>query len=76
VGSALQSLSDRVLVQVIPVLCFVDGEWGFLMGPYNIQGTHVTSPRRLIKYVTRNGPLSATERAAIAHHLAERLPEA
>ncbi len=76
VQKALSGMSHTPAPKVMPVLCFVDAEWDLFSGPYDIEGTHVTDRRGLVRHVTRPGPLGEAERGAIAGHLAEKLPEA
>jgi len=78
--AAVQGIVDELgaehQVAVMPVLCFVDGEWELFSGPFRIGEVHVTGPRALVKHVTRPGGLNLYERRALGHHLAARLPEA
>lgn len=76
VRSVVEDLGGDVTIDVMPVLCFVDGEWDLFSGPYEIGGVYVTGPRDLVRYVTRPGGLDANERLVVGHHLASRLPQA
>ena len=76
VRGALDGLAATIDLEVVSVLCFVDGEWSLLSGPFEVCGTHVTGPRGLVRLVTRSGPLGSDDRMIIAHHLARELPEA
>lgn len=76
VSIAVGDLGADLPVAVMPVLCFVDGEWDPFSGPFRIGDVYVTGPRGLLKHTTRPGELDASERLALGHHLASRLPEA
>lgn len=74
VTAALGELAGQA--QVIPVLCFVDGEWGLLAEPFTVDGVWVTWGKRLRKRLTNPGSLTATQIDAIARALECRLPPA
>ncbi|MBU1227281.1 MAG: NERD domain-containing protein [Actinobacteria bacterium] len=76
VRAAVGDLGADLPVAVMPVLCFVDGEWELFSGPFRIGDVYVTGPRGLVKHTARPGELNASERVALGHHLASRLPEA
>lgn len=76
VRPVVEDLGTDLPINVMPVICFVDGEWDLFSGPFQIGDVHVTGPRGLVKHVTRQGGLNAHERLALGHHLASRLREA
>jgi len=76
VRTAVEDLGADLPVAVMPVICFVDGEWDLFSGPFQIGDVHVTGPRGLVKHTMRPGALEAHERLVLGHHLASRLPEA
>ena len=76
VQNALRDLDQPSVPAVMSALCFVDADWDLFSGPFDIEGTHVTGPRGVVKHVSRPGPLDQAGRAAIGRHLAERLPAA
>jgi hypothetical protein len=57
---------DGVVVR--PVLCFVDGDWGFFSRPFDLSGVLVAWPKALVAAIERPG-----ERTERVPDLAERL---
>jgi hypothetical protein len=63
-------------VQVRPMLCFVDAEWGLLPRPFDLEGVSVVWPKAARGLLVRPGPLPPTTVALVAAHLDERLKPA
>jgi hypothetical protein len=65
----VQSQVDRVRATVgVPVrgiLCFVDAEWGLFGGPFDVDGVHVTWPKKLAAAVAREGTVDVPAVAAL-----------
>jgi len=76
VTGVLSRLLSGAAVEVVPVLCFVDAEWGWFAKPFSIGGVHVCSPKSIAQLVGRPGPLGAKRIAELADHLARSLPPA
>jgi hypothetical protein len=76
VQEAVDDLGALTPIAAYPTLCFVDGRWAERSHAFEIDGTHVTAPRGLVRHVSRPGDLTADERLVIAHHLARSLPAA
>ena len=77
VRTALSSQADPTQVAVLPVLCFVEGEFPLLRRkPYEVQGVLILWPRALQTLVEVPGPLSARQVQEVASALARALPSA
>jgi len=63
-------------VAVIPVLCFVDSDWGLLGAPFSVGNVYVTWPKDLHKLLRRAGTLGPDDIAALEIALATSLPAA
>jgi len=59
---------------VIPVLCFIDGEWPLLRAPNEFHGVRLESVRTLLKALSQPGPLELTEVDKVSRALARALP--
>ncbi len=64
------------IVPVIPILCFVDAQWGLFAKPFTVSDVHVVWPTALIQLVTQPGPFSPQHCTDLAHQLATQLPPA
>jgi hypothetical protein len=62
-------------VPVLPVLCFVDGDWPF-MPRLEVQGVPIVWPRETAKLCRGDGPLDLASVEAVAEAIARRLPAA
>ena len=62
-------------VPVLPVLCFVDGDWP-PMARLEVRGVPILWPRRAAKLCRGEGPLGAADVEAVADQLARSLPPA
>lgn len=60
---------------IIPVLCFVNGEWAMFQRPFIVNGVLVTWPRSLAKRISGPGPYGSSA-AALANQLGTVLPPA
>ena len=68
------ALADAA-IPVLPVLCFVDGDWPF-MARLEVQGVPIVWPRRTAKLCRGDGPLDPASVEAVAGEIARRLPAA
>lgn len=64
---------DRAGVPVRPMLCFVNGDWPLLAGPFELGGVLVTWPRAAVRVLRRPGPVDREDRERIARELDARL---
>jgi len=71
----VRSLLAPHAVPVVPVLCFVDGDWP-LMVRLEAQGVPIVRPRQAAKLCWADGPLDAARVQQVADDLARRLPAA
>jgi hypothetical protein len=60
---------------VIPVLCFVGGEWPLFKPPTEFRGVRLEGTRSLVKFVAKGGPLQQPEIEDVARHLVVAFPE-
>ncbi|HVX19117.1 MAG TPA: nuclease-related domain-containing protein [Acidimicrobiales bacterium] len=74
VQSALGDLAPSV--PVVPVLCFVDGDWSLFTKPFTIDGVWITWGKALRKRLTHPGQLGSRYINAAATALEEGLPPA
>lgn len=74
VETALQSSTIVPKPRVVPVLCFVDGEWP-LFGAVNLfEGVHLESERSIRKLLTAAADDAVVAIDRVAHELARLLP--
>lgn len=79
VTDACQELLDGTEAVIKPVLCFLGVELGLTQQPMLVgpnSDVLVTWPRRFVKDVGRDGPLSAEQVQQVARRIADRLPAA
>jgi Nuclease-related domain len=76
VRTVRQALNGTVVPAVIPVLCFVDSEWGLFTSPLRFGDVRVLWPKMLGKLVRSKGHLTAAEISAVERQLAHALPPA
>ena len=62
-------------VPVLPVLCFVDGDWPF-MPRLEVRGVPIIWPRKTTKLCCGAGPLNPASEQTLAYEIARRLPAA
>jgi hypothetical protein len=75
VVSAVLVAAGHEVVPVLPILCFVDGDWPF-MPRLEVQGVPIVWPRQTAKLCRGDGPLNPTSVEAVAEEIARRLPAA
>lgn len=73
---AVRAAVSAETCQVIPVLCFVDAEWGLFADPLKFDAVHVMWPRALYRFLASEGPLGVGEIARLERELAMKLPVA
>lgn len=61
-------------IAVVPVLCFVDGEWPILRPPTSFEGVRLEGKRSIKKLITSTSVLDADEIEPLARILAAALP--
>jgi hypothetical protein len=61
-------------IAVIPVLCFVDGEWPILFPPTSFEGVRLEGKRSIKKLITSTAVLDSHEIERIARVVAKALP--
>jgi hypothetical protein len=76
VRQALKGSAGSAVPEVIPVLCFVDSEWGLFASPLRFGDVRVLWPKLLGKLVRDKGDLSAEAISALERQLAQALPPA
>jgi hypothetical protein len=76
VRQALKGSAGSAVPEVIPVLCFVDSEWGLFASPLRFGDVRVLWPKLLGKLVRDKGDLSAKAISALERQLAQALPPA
>jgi len=74
VGNAL--VDEHPSIRVLPVLCFVGGDWGLFSCPFELDGVLVTWPKFLAEVVLKRAGRSADVANVIAARAAERFPPA
>jgi Nuclease-related domain len=62
-------------VPMLPILCFVDGDWPF-MPRLEVQGVLIVWPRQTAKLCRGDGPLDLASVESVAEAIARRLPAA
>jgi hypothetical protein len=75
VVGAVLAAAGHAAVPVLPVLCFVDGDWPF-MPRLEVQGVPIIWPRQTAKLCRGHGPLDPASVEAVADGIARRLPAA
>ena len=75
VVGAVLAAAGHAAVAVLPVLCFVDGDWPF-MPRLEVQGVPIVWPRQTAKLCRGDGPLDPASVEAVAEEIARRLPAA
>jgi Nuclease-related domain len=66
----------RAEVPIIPVLCFIESDWGFFPKAMRFGNVLVVWPTKLYELLRQPGPLDGAEIARLERHLAEQLPAA
>jgi hypothetical protein len=74
--AAVQAAVADQRIPVIPVLAFVDGDWGLFDRPFVVDGVLVIWSKGLPRRLRRAGPLGSREVLEIAHRLDAALPQA
>lgn len=74
--AAVQSAVADDRVPVIPVLAFVDGDWGLFDRPFVVDGVLVIWAKGLPRRLRRSGPLGPRDVHELAHRLDAALPSA
>jgi hypothetical protein len=75
VVSAALVAAGHAAVPVLPVLCFVDGDWPF-MPRLEVRGVPIIWPRQTAKLCCGDGPLNPASVETVADEIARRLPAA
>jgi Nuclease-related domain len=75
VVSGVLAAAGHAAAPVLPVLCFVDGDWPF-MPRLAVQGVPIVWPRQTAKLCRGDGPLDPATVEAVADEIARRLPAA
>jgi hypothetical protein len=75
VVSAALVAAGHARVPVLPVLCFVDGDWPF-MPRLEVRGVPIIWPRQTAKLCCGDGPLNPASVETVADEIARRLPAA
>lgn len=73
---AVRGALDGETCPTIPVLCFIDAEWGFFAQPFKIGAVHVVWPKALYELLGSAGPLENEAIAGLERKLAAKLPSA
>jgi hypothetical protein len=73
VAAALEGLPEAANVPILPMIVFVNADWGFLARPIDIDGVWVGSPRQMAKAVSAYGPLDAAAKERLVERVAARL---
>ncbi|HEY7942144.1 MAG TPA: nuclease-related domain-containing protein [Candidatus Limnocylindrales bacterium] len=74
VEQALSGAGVEAMPPVIPVLCFVDGEWPLIAAPHAFHGARLERPRSLVRSLATVQALNATAIDRLAALLATALP--
>ena len=74
VESVLESADVEVMPPVIPVLCFIDGEWPLLFPPQTYKGVRLEGKRSIKRLITRDRLLDVETVDRIARILAAKFP--
>jgi hypothetical protein len=74
VERVLQSAGLQTIPPVVPVLCFVDGEWPLLAPPEEYEGVRLEGKRSIRKLIARGSVLDAAARDKLTRLLATALP--
>ena len=74
VERALASAALAVIPPIIPVLCFVDGEWPLLRPPESFRGVRLEGTRSIRKLITSTQLLDGATIARLARILATAFP--
>ncbi|MGH2466444.1 MAG: nuclease-related domain-containing protein, partial [Candidatus Limnocylindrales bacterium] len=74
VASALAAAGIEPLPAIVPVLCFVDGEWPLIRRPEGYRGVRLEGPRSLKRLITREVLLDAEAIDRLTRLLAVALP--
>lgn len=61
---------------VLPLLCFVDAEWGWFAKPFTLDGVTVAWPKATAEMLRQPGTLNPGQVQQVANHLASQLPPA
>jgi Nuclease-related domain len=75
--TAVRAVLDNVEltdVEIHPVLCFTDSEWGCFAKPLGFGNVTCLWAKKLCEMIKRPGPLNEPQRQSIAYHLSINLP--
>ncbi len=76
VRAAIDQLDWSRGVPIVPVLCFVQSDWGLLDPTFTVDNVHVLWPQALRRRLRRDGPLDGSLRSKLARLLAAELSPA
>ncbi len=74
-AEVIRAVLADAAIPVLPVLCFVDGDWPF-MPRLEVRGVPIVWPRQTAKLCRGDGPLAPASVEAVAEEIARRLPAA
>ena len=74
VKSIVQSAGLDAMPPVIPVLCFIDGEWPLLFPPETYEGVRLEGKRSIRRLIAHGSLLNATTRDQLTRMLAMAFP--
>lgn len=74
VRAALQAAGVDPSPPLVPVLCFIDGDWPILFPPDEFEGIRLESQRSIVKLLTRTSTLDDAEIVQLSQALATALP--
>jgi hypothetical protein len=72
VVGAVLAAAGHAAVRVLPILCFVDGDWPF-MPRLEVQGVPIVWPRQTAKLCRGDGPLDPASVETVAGEIARHL---
>lgn len=74
VRAALEAAGVDPSPPLVPVLCFIDGDWPILFPPDEFEGVRLESQRSFVKLLTRTKAIEERDMAIISHVLGSALP--
>jgi hypothetical protein len=74
VRRVLESANFEVLPAVVPVLCFIDGDWPLLWPPHSYKGVRLEGKRSIKKLITSNRVVDVAVLDKIARLLSVKFP--
>jgi ssDNA-binding Zn-finger/Zn-ribbon topoisomerase 1 len=74
VRTALESAGVDPSPPLVPVLCFIDGDWPILFPPDEFEGVRLESERSIVKLLMRPRALDQSDIARLDHVLGAALP--